>query len=130
MKRSYNAFAVRVQGKKGGKRRVVPARETDEGELCIEMWIRLYPDGMMSGLLLQLIKVRRRDTPLRTMATAGGGHGFGPLLLQPFRAARPSDYTTVFLCSLKICLGVWYLDMHNQRMACCATQQMFYQVQF
>ena len=61
MQRSYNAFAVRVQGEEGTKRRVVPANETDEGELCIEMRIRLYPDGLMSSLLLQLIKVRRRD---------------------------------------------------------------------
>ena len=60
MQRSYNAFAVRVQGEEGTERRVVPANETDEGELCIEMWIRLYPDGLMSSLLLQLIKVRRR----------------------------------------------------------------------
>lgn len=61
MQRSYNAFAVRVQGEEGSERRIVPASETDEGELCIEMRIRLYPDGLMSGVLLRLIKVRRRD---------------------------------------------------------------------
>ena len=60
MQRSYNAFAVRVQGEEGVDRRVVPAGETGEGELCIEMRIRLYSDGLMSSLLLQLIKVRRR----------------------------------------------------------------------
>ena len=64
MQRSYNAFAVRLQGEKGTKRRAVPAIETDEGELCIEMRIKLYPDGPMSNLLLQLIKVRRRDGQL------------------------------------------------------------------
>ncbi|CAM9580783.1 unnamed protein product, partial [Laminaria digitata] len=34
----------------------VPAGETSEGELCIEMRIRIYPDGYMSKLLLQLLK--------------------------------------------------------------------------
>lgn len=58
VQRSYNAFAVRVQGGEGNKRQVVPAGETSEGELCIEMRIRIYPDGSMSKLLLQLLKVR------------------------------------------------------------------------
>eukprot|EP00904_Undaria_pinnatifida_P011388 jgi/Undpi1/737/HiC_scaffold_10.g04201.m1 len=46
VQRSYNAFAVRV----------VPASLSSEGELCIEMRIRIYPDGAMSNLLLQLVK--------------------------------------------------------------------------
>lgn len=37
--------------------RVVPARETEDGVLCVEMRIRIYPDGLMSNLLSQLIKV-------------------------------------------------------------------------
>lgn len=57
VQRSYNAFAVRVQSGEGIKR-VVPACETSEGELCIEMRIRIYPDGVMSNLLLKLAKVR------------------------------------------------------------------------
>ena len=60
MQRFYNAFTVRVQSGEGIKRQVVPAGETSEGELCIEMRIRIYPDGVMSNLLLQLIKVRCR----------------------------------------------------------------------
>ena len=61
VQRSYSAYAVRVQGEEGTKRRVVPAGDTDEGDLCIEMRIRLYPDGLMSNLLLQLIKVRNEN---------------------------------------------------------------------
>ena len=57
VQRSYNAFAVRVQGKKDEGRLVVPASETTEGDLCVEMRIRLYSDGLMSNLLSQLIKV-------------------------------------------------------------------------
>ena len=60
VQRSYNAFAVRVQAEWGRERRVVPAEETDEGDLCIEMRIRLHSDGLMSNLLSQLIKVRTR----------------------------------------------------------------------
>ena len=60
VQRSYNAFAVRVQAEGGRERRVVPARETDEGDLCIEMRIRLHNNGLMSNLLSQLIKVRTR----------------------------------------------------------------------
>ena len=60
VQRSYNAFAVRVQAERGRERRVVPASETDEGDLCIEMRIRLKSDGLMSNLLSQLIKVRTR----------------------------------------------------------------------
>lgn len=56
MQRSYNAFAVRVLDEEGG-RRVVHASETTDGDLCIEMRIRLYPDGLMSNVLSQLIKV-------------------------------------------------------------------------
>ena len=63
VQRSYNAFAVRVQREEDNKRRVLPASETDEGALCIEIRIRLYPDGLMSGLLTQLIKVRRSNSP-------------------------------------------------------------------
>lgn len=59
MQRSYNAFAVRVLGEEG-ERRVVHASETTDGELCIEMRIRLYPDGLMSNVLSQLIKVSAR----------------------------------------------------------------------
>lgn len=57
VQRAYNAFAVRVLDEEG-KRRVVPALESSEGVLCVEMMIRLYRDGLMSGLLAQLIKVR------------------------------------------------------------------------
>ena len=39
----------------------MPAGDTDEGDLCIEMRIRLYPDGLMSNLLLQLTKVRNES---------------------------------------------------------------------
>ncbi|CAB1109757.1 unnamed protein product [Ectocarpus sp. CCAP 1310/34] len=56
VERAYNAFAVRVLDEEG-KRRVVPALESSEGVLCVEMRIRLYPDGLMSGLLARLIKV-------------------------------------------------------------------------
>eukprot|EP00752_Nemacystus_decipiens_P001683 g1633.t1 len=66
IQRSYNAFAVRVQGLgdggvAGGKAvtgtpRVIPAKETTEGVLCIEMRIRLYHDGAMSQLLDRLAK--------------------------------------------------------------------------
>ena len=57
VQRSYNAFAVRVQGERDGKRLVVPACDTTEGYLCLETRIRLYNDGLMSNLLSQLIKV-------------------------------------------------------------------------
>lgn len=60
VQRSYNAFAVRVQSGEGIKRQVVPACGTREGELCIEMRIKIYPDGVMSNLLLKLAKVRCR----------------------------------------------------------------------
>lgn len=70
MQRAYNAFAVRVQGEEGIDRRVVPAGETSEGELCIEMRIRLYSDGLMSSQLLQLIKVWHRSDGL-TCSRAG-----------------------------------------------------------
>lgn len=76
IQRSYNAYAVRVQDtnpnptaggmmgglshgadKGAGTLRVVPASETKEGVLCIEMRIRLYNDGAMSKLLEKLAKV-------------------------------------------------------------------------
>lgn len=57
VQRAYNAFAVRVLSDEGERPAVVPATETMEGVLCIEMRIRLYPDGLMSSLLSQLIKV-------------------------------------------------------------------------
>lgn len=57
VQRSYNAFAVRVVGKEGEKRQVLPFHDTSEGQACVEMRIRLYPDGAMSNLLKQLIKV-------------------------------------------------------------------------
>lgn len=75
VQRAYNAFAVRVQdtslptpggGVKGGggtgagTRRVVPASESSEGMLCIEMRIRLYDDGAMSKLLEKLANVSLR----------------------------------------------------------------------
>ncbi|CAN0199094.1 unnamed protein product, partial [Ectocarpus sp. 12 AP-2014] len=65
IQRAYNAYAVRVQGLVDGKDgsgkgatppRVVPAQETSEGVLCIEMRIRLYHDGAMSQLLERLSK--------------------------------------------------------------------------
>lgn len=67
IQRSYNAYAVRVQGLGdgaggGGSRAtgtptVIPAQDTTEGLLCIEMRIRLYHDGAMSQLLEKLGKV-------------------------------------------------------------------------
>lgn len=78
IQRSYNAYAVRVQNlessptpgggmggltyggdKAAGILRVVPASQTSEGILCIEMRIRLYSDGTMSQLLERLAKVKR-----------------------------------------------------------------------
>lgn len=41
-----------------GTPKVIPATETTEGLLCIEMRIRLYHDGAMSQLLERLAKVR------------------------------------------------------------------------
>lgn len=76
IQRSYNAYAVRVQdssspptpggglgglphgGDKGaGTLKIVPAGQTTEGVLCIEMRIRLYHDGAMSKILEKLAKV-------------------------------------------------------------------------
>ncbi|CAM9534507.1 unnamed protein product [Ascophyllum nodosum] len=69
IQRAYNAFAIRVHGVApptpgGGVKplrgkgveavTVVPARDSTEGMLCIEMWIRLYADGAMSKLLDKL----------------------------------------------------------------------------
>eukprot|EP00903_Cladosiphon_okamuranus_P015565 g14370.t1 len=67
IQRSYNAYAVRVQGlgdggvagsgnATSGTPKVIPAKETTEGLLCIEMRIRLYHDGAMSQLLERLAK--------------------------------------------------------------------------
>ncbi|CAM9611990.1 unnamed protein product, partial [Ascophyllum nodosum] len=79
IQRAYNAYAVRVQGLEpttpGGERvdgdkagglgagelRILPARETSEGMLCVETRIRLYPDGAMSKLLDEL--AGHRDNP-------------------------------------------------------------------
>ncbi|CAM9319898.1 unnamed protein product [Pylaiella littoralis] len=70
IQRSYNAYAVRVQesdgggvvgGGRKGTPRVVPASETTNGELCVEMRIRIYHDGAMSQLLEQLAKAK--DNP-------------------------------------------------------------------
>ena len=72
VQRSYNAFAVRVQGQEGVDRRVVPAGETGEGELCIEMRIRLYSDGLMSSQLSRLIKVREGCRSNGVCSGAGG----------------------------------------------------------
>ena len=44
-------------GTGAGTRTIFPAKETDTGALCIEMRIRLYPDGAMSKLLEELAKV-------------------------------------------------------------------------
>ncbi|CAN0025142.1 unnamed protein product, partial [Ectocarpus sp. 6 AP-2014] len=74
IQRSYNAYAVRVRDtnptptaggmlmgglshgsdKGAGTLKVVPASQTTEGVLCIEMRIRLYHDGAMSKLLERL----------------------------------------------------------------------------
>lgn len=40
-----------------GTRKVVPAAETTEGMLCLEVRVRLYRDGAMSKLLEKLAKV-------------------------------------------------------------------------
>ena len=79
IQRAYNAYAVRVQGLEpttpGGERvdgdkagglgagelRILPARETSEGMLCVETRIRLYPDGAMSKLLDELAGVSHPD---------------------------------------------------------------------
>ena len=73
IQRAYNAFAIRVHGVApptpgGGVKplrgkgveavTVVPARDSTEGMLCIEMWIRLYADGAMSKLLDKLADLR------------------------------------------------------------------------
>lgn len=39
----------------------MPASETAEGVLCIELRIRMYHDGAMSKLLENLSKVRKRN---------------------------------------------------------------------
>lgn len=81
VQRSYNAYAVRVQDanqfgqpqtpggglglgglthgsdKGAGTLKVIPAGQTTEGILCIEMRIRLYHDGAMSKILEKLAKV-------------------------------------------------------------------------
>lgn len=41
-------------------RKVVPASETAEGVLCIELRIKMYHDGAMSKLLEKLSKVRKK----------------------------------------------------------------------
>lgn len=46
--------------KGAGTLKVIPADETKEGVLCIEMRIRLYHDGAMSKILENLAKVGRR----------------------------------------------------------------------
>lgn len=43
------------------ERKVVPANETSEGILCIEMRIRHYHDGAMSQLLEKLANVSPRE---------------------------------------------------------------------
>lgn len=72
LQRAYNAFAVRVATPSAtseasvglpGQRRIVPADESSEGELCIEMRIRLYEDGAMSKLLDSLGNVSHDSTP-------------------------------------------------------------------
>ncbi|CAM9738875.1 unnamed protein product, partial [Ectocarpus fasciculatus] len=76
IQRSYNAYAVRVRDtnptpaaggmimgglshgsdKGAGTLKVIPANQTTDGVLCIEMRIRLYHDGAMSKLLERLAK--------------------------------------------------------------------------
>ncbi len=45
--------------------KILPAQETTEGMLCIEMRIRLYHDGAMSQLLEKLAKVVGMNTSTR-----------------------------------------------------------------
>lgn len=45
--------------KGAGTLKVIPAGQTTEGVLCIEMRIRLYHDGAMSKILEKLAKVGR-----------------------------------------------------------------------
>ena len=71
VQRSYNAFAVRVQDREATKRKVVPASLSSEGELCIEMRIRIYPDGAMSNLLLQLVKVQHQGGGVANLPVTG-----------------------------------------------------------
>lgn len=57
VQRSYTAFAARLVVDEGtGERRVFSMGETSEGVPCIEMRIRILPDGAMSKLLVQLMK--------------------------------------------------------------------------
>ena len=74
VQRSYNALAVRVQTERGKVRRAVPVSETTEGDLCIEMRIRLYRDGLMSKQLSQLIKVRTHEG-ITSCGSRGGRRG-------------------------------------------------------
>ncbi|CAM9646245.1 unnamed protein product, partial [Sphacelaria rigidula] len=52
----FNMRVAQEDGKEGVPRKVVPISDSTEGEACIEMRIRIYSDGAMSTLLMQLIK--------------------------------------------------------------------------
>lgn len=91
IQRPYNAFAVRVLdseppepgrsstrggGLGVGTRKVVPATQTNEGALCIEMRIKLYPYGAMSKVLDKLANVRFRRIFPAQRTRGGGGSRF------------------------------------------------------
>ncbi|CBN76583.1 delta-9 desaturase [Ectocarpus siliculosus] len=86
VQRAYNAFAVRVLDEEG-KRRVVPSLESSEGVLCVEMRIRLYPDGLMSGLLAHLIKAKANGL-LEVTALISGDHTRRNIPGNTFRRAK------------------------------------------
>ncbi|CAM9831972.1 unnamed protein product [Ectocarpus sp. 4 AP-2014] len=99
VQRAYNAFAVRlvdvepptpggrVAWSKGSAKlpKIVPAGETTEGILCIEMRIRMYHDGAMSKLLEKLSK----DTDNAAVQLQG------PFLIK--KLAPPPVYRNVIL---------------------------------
>lgn len=74
VQRSYNAFPVYLRGatpddytnlgpRPGPCKTVAVTDTTDisQGEVCIEMWIRQYSNGVMSRMLQRIAKVRQFD---------------------------------------------------------------------
>lgn len=68
LQRSYTAFAVRLLGENyapsangrllRASHKIVPANDSDEGDICIELRIRRYGDGAMSKMLERIAKVK------------------------------------------------------------------------
>ncbi|CAB1106569.1 unnamed protein product [Ectocarpus sp. CCAP 1310/34] len=63
-----------------GTLKVVPAGETKEGVLCIEMRIRLYTDGAMSKLLESLAKVKLLTEVVRDVNMLGDCESLASIL--------------------------------------------------